>query len=204
MDIYICTLNKSNDSRCEFCGSIITGYEFNVDAYDNSKESPYDSLFRDNRQIICCADCATLITGKDTSERVRVRREYDARAENFLNTPWNPTSNPLVVVKVWRGHLVSIMRDKFGRKHFGVLIGKAERWNRREKLSRYERSEETAITDMRTAECIAFLWINFVDYYSVKPEDPYTVNDFIRLAGYFKRGLLPDDKPRGGKNWWEK
>jgi len=208
MEFGIRHLNKCDGRKCDRCGKDITGFGFGVDSWENvdSPKTEHDRLFQ-NRQyyqhaILCCPECAGLITGEDTEERIRVREEYDGRIQDFLNTPWNPTSNPLVVVKVWKGQHVSVMRDKFGQRKFGVLFGKSERWNTRER-HHYERNEQTAIRDMRTAEYIAFCWVDFVLYYAVRPEAPYTVDDFRRLAANFSIGVLPDKAAMQTRNWWE-
>ena len=210
MGIYIEHIRKSDGQSCEFCGDVIQNYKFGLTFYrsinSDEKENPFEYLFNGRNEyktMDCCAGCAGIVTGEDTAERVKVRTEYDERFADFCNKPWAPTSNPLVVTKIWRGRSIGIMKDKFGRRKFGVLFGKAERWQRREKRSQYERIEDISISDMRMAEYIAFCWMEFTEFYQVSPEDSYSVSQFHDLANYFHAGLLPEDKPQERQEWWQ-
>lgn len=190
MEVYIERLDKSEGDKCDFCSGEITGYAFTLEK-------------QGREYMVCCVECTAIITGEDTAERVTVRSEYDRRYADFMTTPWNPAFNKLVVTKVWGGHVVSIMRDKFGRRRFGVLLGKAERWNKREKYDRYEPAEASAITDFGTAEIIAFYWIEFVNCCQVAPEEPYSLLAFKNLIEHLLLGIKPTLRHRLPEKWWQ-
>ena len=139
----------------------------------------------------CCHDCTAVLLGKDPSPFAKNYDIYMKRWNDFKSIPWQKTANPLLVGKKYENLHVAIMRDKYGRRQYGILLGAAERWVAREK-GRYEDPRNVAIQSFETAERIAFMWIDFVYYYSVNPEDAYSVQSFRSLASSLSRGETPN------------
>jgi len=194
------------EAECEFCDLKISGYTFYLHAWGVAKDDAYYNLFSDDKDHFYCEECAAIVTGEDTAKRVQIKTEYEERKKYFVSIPWIPTSNPLLVIKTWGSLKVSIMKDKYGRSNrFGVTIGRSERWNTHEKqpYERYMHYDDTLITSVQMAETIAFWWANFIFMNDVKPEDPYTVQDFKDFAAECSLGVLPKLKRKVESKWWE-
>ncbi len=182
---------SSTKTNCDFCGLPIQSHSFDINAYYNQRKcNPFAALFED-RGLECCQQCATIILGEDTRLYTDRHDEYMRRWDDFRNIPWQQTKNPLVVMKCYKQWHIGVMRDKYGRRQYGVLLGAAERWNRREKASQYEDPRNTAIRDREVAESIAFLWVDFVDYFNVKPEESYPISAFNALSIALSCGRSP-------------
>lgn len=193
METWITHIYSESTMNCDFCGLHTGGYSFGIDGYCNSEQPDvFDSLFK-KRGMECCGPCATILLGKDSKPYAERYDAYQKRWDDFRGIQWRATCNPLVQIKAYKRWHVGIMRDKYGRNQYGVLLGSAERWHWREKMSPYEDQRNIAIRDEETAERVAFRWVDFVDFFNVSPEDPYSTSDFNSLAKALLRGDAPEN-----------
>ena len=183
MGITITHIYSSGGMNCEFCGAFIIGHRFGIDDY-------YDDKLFKTRALECCQNCAAILLGEDPTPYVKKHDNYIKRWNDFKSIPWEKTSNPLLVVKKYENLRVGIMKDKYGRKQYGVLLGAAERWVTRRK-ERYEDPNNVVIRSFEAAEIIAFMWVDFVYYFNVNPEDSYSVQHFRSLSESLSSGETP-------------